>query len=178
MKKILVLSASPRKQGNSDRLSDSFITGAKEVGHFVEKIYVCDQNIKYCTGCGVCQTTHACVQKDDMAPILQKMVDADCIVFATPVYFYNMNAQLKTLLDRTTPQYLDIRKKDFYILMSAAEDDIMMMKHVVDSFQAYFDCLEDATLKGVIYGLKVYEVNDIVGNVALEEAYALGKAIV
>ena len=97
-KKVLVLSASFRKRGNSDILCDQFILGAQEAGNEVEKIYVNDKHIGYCMGCGACNTTHKCVQNDDMAEILDKMVNADVIVMDTPVYFDSMNGQMKTLI--------------------------------------------------------------------------------
>ena len=108
-KLILVLSASFRKGGNSATLCDQFIKGAVEAGNRVEKIYLNDCKINFCRGCGVCNTTHKCVQHDDMAEILDKMVKADVIVMATPVYFYSMNGQMKTLIDRTVPRYEEIR---------------------------------------------------------------------
>ena len=104
-KKILVLSSSFRKGGNSDTLCDQFVKGAVEAGHQVEKIFINDKQIGYCHGCGVCNTTHKCVLHDDMAEILDKMIQADVIVMATPVYFYSMNGQMKTLIDRTVPRY-------------------------------------------------------------------------
>jgi multimeric flavodoxin WrbA len=79
--------------------------GALESGNRVEKISLREKNIRYCTGCGVCNTTHKCVQTDDMAEILEKMLDADVIVMATPVYFYTMDAQMKPL---STEPYRDI----------------------------------------------------------------------
>ena len=94
-KKVLVLSASPRKGGNSDLLCDQFMRGAKEAGNQVEKIFLRDKRINYCIGCGACQGNGGkCVQKDDMAEVLDKMIAADVIVMATPVYFYTMNAQM------------------------------------------------------------------------------------
>ena len=114
-KKILVLSSSFRKGGNSDTLCDQFVKGAVEAGHQVEKIFINDKKIGYCHGCGVCNTTHKCVLHDDMAEILDKMVQADVIVMATPVYFYSMNGQMKTLIDRTVPRYEEIAGKDFLL---------------------------------------------------------------
>lgn len=108
-KKVLILSASPRKGGNSDLLCDAFAQGAKESGHTVEKIYVQDQKIGHCMACYGCRGKGVCVQKDDMTVILDKMVAADIIVLATPVYFYAMDGQLKTLIDRTLPRYTEIR---------------------------------------------------------------------
>ena len=100
----MILSASPRKGGNSDVLCDAFRRGAEESGHKVEKLRLSERNIHYCTGCGVCNNTHCCVQKDDMAQVLERMVQADVIVLATPVYFYTMDAQLKTLIDLDAQQ--------------------------------------------------------------------------
>lgn len=120
MKKVLILSASPRKGGNSDLLCDAFAQGAREAGHEVEKIYVQDQKIGSCMACYGCRSKGVCVQKDDMASILDKLVAADVIVLATPVYFYAMDGQLKTLIDRTLPRYTEIRGKDFYFIATAA----------------------------------------------------------
>lgn len=122
-KNVLVISASPRKGGNSDTLCDEFIRGAQESGNHAEKIFLASKNIKYCIGCGVCNTTQKCVQKDDMAEILDKMVEADVIVLATPVYFYTMDAQMKTLIDRTVPRYTEIQNKDFYFIVAAADTE-------------------------------------------------------
>lgn len=90
--KILILSASPRKGGNSELLCDQFLRGAEEGGHQVEKIFLRDKRIAHCVACGACQGNGGrCVQQDDMAEVLDKMILADVIVMATPVYFYTMN---------------------------------------------------------------------------------------
>ena len=95
-KKILILSASPRKGGNSDLLCDQFAKGAEEAGHQVEKVRVQEKKISPCLACYGCRGTGVCVQKDDMAAILDKMVEADVLVLATPVYFYSMDGQRST----------------------------------------------------------------------------------
>ncbi len=100
-KNVLILSSSPRRGGNSDRLCDRFAEGAREAGHDVEKIFLKDLRIGYCTGCGTCfEGRRPCPQHDDAAEVLDKMVAADVIVMATPVYFYTLSAQMKTLIDR------------------------------------------------------------------------------
>lgn len=86
-RKVLILSGSPRKEGNSDLLCDEFAKGAEEVGNEVEKIRVAEKNIGYCRACYACKNTGKCVIADDMAEVLQKMIDADVIVLASPVYF-------------------------------------------------------------------------------------------
>lgn len=110
-KKVLILSASPRRDGNSDLLCNQFAKGAEEAGHQVEKIRVQEQRISPCLACYGCRGTGVCVQQDDMSDVLEKMVDADVLVLATPVYFYSMDGQLKTLIDRTLPRYTEIRDK-------------------------------------------------------------------
>jgi multimeric flavodoxin WrbA len=121
-KKVLVLSSSPRRGGNSDLLCDQFINGSKEAGHVTEKIFLKDKKINYCTGCGTCiDRGKNCPQKDDMAEVLEKMISADVIVMATPVYFYTMCGQMKTLIDRTCARYTEINNKEFYFIVTAAD---------------------------------------------------------
>lgn len=177
-KKVLILSASFRKHGNSDTLCDEFMRGAEEAGHKVEKIYVNDKHINYCRGCGVCNTTHKCVQIDDMAEILDKMVKADVIVMATPVYFYSMNGQMKTLIDRTVPRYTEISHKDFYFIVAAADGSHANMEKTLEGFRGFTeDCLDDAREKGVIYGTGAWNIGDIKALPVMKEAYLAGKNI-
>ena len=113
-KRILILSSSPRKGGNSDTLCDEFLRGAKETGNEAEKIFLRDKKINYCTGCSTCSLHHKpCPQKDDATEIIDKMVAADVIVMATPVYFYTMSAQMKTLIDRCCGLYTERNDKEF-----------------------------------------------------------------
>ena len=100
-KKVLILSGSPRKNGNSDYLCEKFFEGAVDAGHDVEKIFISEKKIAYCRACYACQKLGKCVINDDMQEILPKIIDADVLVFASPVYFYSINAQIKTVLDRT-----------------------------------------------------------------------------
>lgn len=175
-KKVLVLSASFRKHGNSDLLCDEFARGAKEAGHEVEKIFINDKNINFCRGCGVCNTTHKCIQKDDMAEILDKMVSADVIVMATPVYFYTMNGQMKTLIDRTVPRYTEISNKDFYFIIAAADDNKANMQRALEGFRGFTeDCLDGAKEKGVVYGVGAWKAGEIKNSPAMQEAYEMGK---
>lgn len=178
MKKILILSSSPRRGGNSDTLCDEFLRGATDAGHTVEKIFLKDKTINYCTGCSIC-SLHGkpCPQKDDMPDILDKMLTADVIVMATPVYFYTMCAQMKTLIDRCCGLYTQMTGKEFYFIVTAAENEQTKMERTIDTFQGFLDCLEDATIKGVIYGLGVWQIGEIKDNVALAEAYETGRKI-
>lgn len=174
-KKVLVLSASPRKSGNSDLLCDHFMLGAKEAGNQTEKIFLRDKKIGYCTGCGSCYISHKCVQKDDMAEILEKMIAADVIVMATPVYFYTMNAQMKTLIDRTVPRYEEITGKEFYFIVTAADSSKQAMERTLEGFRGFTSCLSSAKEKGIIYGTGAWNKGDIKGQPAIKQAYEMGK---
>lgn len=175
-KNILILSASFRKGGNSDTLCDEFMKGAVEAGHRVEKIFINDRQINYCRGCGVCNTTHKCIQKDDMVEILDKMVKADVIVMATPVYFYTMNGQMKTLIDRTVPRYEEISGKEFYYIVAAADNSRDNMLKTIEGFRGFTDdCLPNAIEKGIIYGTGAWNIGEIKHTPAMQEAYEMGR---
>lgn len=98
--KIVVLLGSPNPQGSSHLLAECFRQGAQEAGHTAEIIDVAHADIHPCTGCIHCGYEGHCSQKDDMQGIRAKILDADMMVFATPLYYYGMSAQLKTLIDR------------------------------------------------------------------------------
>ena len=173
-KHILILSGSPRMGGNSDLLCDEFAKGAQEAGHQVEKIRVQEQKIGPCLACYGCRGTGVCVQKDDMASILEKMVAADVLVLATPVYFYSMDGQLKTLIDRTLPRYTEIRNKEVWFIATAAAGK-GAMERTIDALRGFTDCLPGAQVKGVIYGSGVYQKGEVLETRALQEAYQAGK---
>lgn len=178
MKNVLIISASPRRHGNSDVLCDRFGQGAEESGNHVEKIFLADCNISCCKGCGVCNSTHQCIQKDHMAEILEKMVSADVIVLATPVYFYSMAGQMKTFIDRTVPRYTEIRNKDFYFIMTAADNNKANLERTMETFRGFTeDCLDGAREAGIIYGTNAWHIGDIQSTPAYNDAYSMGLGI-
>lgn len=177
-KKVLVISSSPRREGNSDLLCNQFLNGSKEAGHTAEKIFLKDKKINYCTGCGTCiDRQKKCSQKDDMTEVLDKMVTADVIVMATPVYFYTMCGQMKTLIDRTCARYAEISHKDFYFIITAADSSIGAMERTLEEFRGFTCCLDDAKEKGVVFGTGTWNKGEIIGKPSMEEAYILGKSI-
>ena len=177
-KRVLILSSSPRRHGNSDTLCDEFLRGAREAGHDAEKIFLRDRTIYYCTGCGTCtEPGRSCPQYDDAREIIEKMVKADVIVLASPVYFYAMSAQMKTLIDRCCARYLEMKGKEFYFILTAAEESVPMMERTVECFRGLLDCLEDPREKGVVYGGGAWRAGDIEGMPAMDEAYAMGRGV-
>lgn len=176
-KKVLILSASPRKGGNSDLLCDEFLKGSHEAGNIAEKIFLKHKTIGYCTGCGVCFGGKPCSQKDDMGEILEKMVNADVIVMATPIYFYTMNGQMKTLIDRTCARYQEISNKEFYFIVAAADGSKALMQRTIEEFRGFTSCLNNPTEKGVVYGTGAWQIGDIKGKPSMSEAYTFGKNV-
>jgi multimeric flavodoxin WrbA len=177
-KKVLVISASPRKSGNSDLLCDQFILGAQEAGHQAEKIFLRDKKINYCVACDVCKNNgDICDQDDDMTPVLDMMIAADVLVMATPVYFYTMDAQMKTLIDRTYARYMEISNKEIYFIVTAAVRDKQLLERTIEGLRGFISCLTGAQEKGVIYGTGAWNMGDIKKSSAMDEAYEMGKAL-
>ena len=113
-----------------------------------------------------------------MAAVLQQMVEANVIVMATPVYFYTMDAQMKTLIDRTVPRYTEISGKDFYFIVTAADTDENMLERAIEGFRGFTeDCLNDPHEKGIIYAAGVWQAGEVKGHPAMQQAYDMGKHI-
>jgi len=177
-KNVLIISTSLRKGGNSEILSKEFAKGAKEAGHDVEIVILYDKSIKFCTGCLVCQRTKRCVIHDDADAIAQKMLTAEVIAFATPIYFYEMSGQMKTMLDRSNPLFpSDYAFRDIYLLAAAADEEESAVDGAIKGLQGWLDCFEKTNLKGVVRGVGVTDEGDIAGNPVLQEAYEMGKTI-
>ena len=177
-KKVLILSGSPRKGGNSDILCDEFARGAREAGNEVEKLRVADKKIHPCSGCYYCSSHGgACAHKDDMAEVLQKMIDADVLVLASPVYFYSIDAQLKAVIDRTVARWLEVRDKEFYYIVTMADEPRQSADTTLACFRGYADCVEGAVEKGVIIGSGVYEPGKVKDTPAMQQAYEMGRNV-
>ena len=102
---------------------------------------------------------------------------ADVIVMATPVYFYTMSAQMKTLIDRCCARYLEIKDKEFYFIIAAAEESVPMMERTIDGFRGFLDCLEEPKECGTIYGVGAWKVGEINDKPSMHEAYEMGKKV-
>lgn len=176
-KKVLILSGSPRKNGNSDLLCDEFMKGALEAGHAVEKIRVAEKNIGFCQGCYACAGTGICAIKDDMAEIMEKIIAAEVLVLASPVYFYSIDAQLKALIDRTVARWEEVKDKEFYYIATAAEAEEHTLDTTLACFRGYADCVEGAKEMGIIYGTGVYEKGEVLDTPLMKEAYEMGLGV-
>ena len=177
-KKVLIISSSPRQGGNSETLAASFARGAQEAGHLVETVYLREKQIGFCNGCFACLKLGLCVINDDAVDIVARMHDADVLVFATPVYYYCVSGQLKTILDRANPLYdTDYTFRKAYLLATAAEDAAETFEGTEKAVQGWVDCFPRCTLAGTVFAGGVNEVGDIAGRPALEQAYQMGREI-
>ena len=172
MKNILILSASPRKNGNSDILCHQFMKGAENAGNQVELISLYDKNIGFCRACYACFKTGKCVLKDDMAEILDKIQAADVLVVATPTYFLTMNGKLKNTIDRFLPRWQNLGGHDVYIIITG-HDGKEGLKLVGEELTTIFSYLGNE-IKDVIWGEGVWQKGEVTSTKAMDEAYRAG----
>ena len=175
--KVLAISSSPRKGGNSDVLCDEFLKGAREAGHKVQKIRLAEKKIAPCAACYGCAETHVCVHKDDMAEVLEALIDADVIVLASPVYFYSVCAQMKTMIDRCLANYPAIEEKRFYLIVTAADPQRNAADETLAGFRGFLRYLPGATEAGVLWGTGTWDKGDVYRHPSLKQAYEDGRRI-
>ncbi len=177
-KKVLIISSSPRKGGNSETMAEAFAKGAAESGNIVETVYLREKQINFCKGCFACFKIGHCVIEDDAVEIAAKMHDADVLVFASPVYYYSISGQLKTMFDRANPLYnSDYAFTKVYLLAAAAEEEKEAVEGSVKAVQGWVDCFERAEFVGTVFAGGVNDIGEIEGHNALTEAYELGKSV-
>ncbi len=179
MSRVLVITTSLRAGSNSEILAERLIAGAKDAGHEAEHVSLKGKEVKFCVGCLACQKTQKCVLKDDAAEIAEKVKNADTLVFVTPIYYYGMCGQMKTLLDRLNPLYpSDYRFRKVYLLTTAAEDEANVPEKAVSGLQGWVDCFEKAALAGTLFCGGITDPGEASGKKdAQDQAYQFGKAI-
>lgn len=177
-KKVLIISTSIRPNSNSELLAKAFADGVKESGNDVELVFLKDKNIGFCKGCLACQKLGHCVIKDDANEITEKMLNAEVIVWATPIYYYEMSGQMKTMIDRANSLYpLDYQFRDVYLLSTATEDESYVDEGAAKGLQGWIDCFEKARFAGKIFAGGFTAPKDIEGSEKLKEAFEMGKTI-
>ena len=177
-KRVLIISSSPRKGGNSEMLAAAFAKGAQEAGHQVETVFLREKQVGFCKGCLACLNLGHCVIQDDAVEIAAKMHNADVLVFATPVYYYCVSGQLKTMLDRANPLFgTDYAFTKAYLLATAAEAEPETVEGAVKAVQGWVDCFERCELADTIFAGGVNGIGDIAGHPALDTAYQTGREI-
>lgn len=172
--KVCIVNSSPRYGGNCDVLCQQFAKGAEDAGHVVERINLREKEIHQCLGCYGCRNTHVCVRKDDMQDVLQKLIEADVIVLASPVYFYSVSGQMKVMIDRCVANHKAIAGKQFYFIVTAAASAHEAADGTLAAFRGFLRCLPEPTEKGIIYGTGAWEKGDIYELDAFKGAYNTG----
>lgn len=181
MSNILVLTGSKRKNGNTDLLAKAFAKGAQQNNN-VEIMSVADYNINPCTGCNACfnikdSSSSWCCQHDDMDKIYDKIMTADVLVIASPVYFYGISASLKAVIDRFhTPKRSQLHIKKLALLLVGAANLPQLFDSILVQYKLilnFFNLENGGTV--LVRGVK--DVGDIQGNSALDDAYQLGTKI-
>ena len=175
--KILVLTGSPRKNGNSATLADHFIKGAKEAGHSVERFDAAFKKVHPCIACNSCGMDGPCVFKDDFEFVRNHIVDADCVVFATPMYYFGISSQLKAVIDRfyAINGQIHVPKKAVLLMTyanSAASEAVPIKSHyeVLLKYLGWTDA-------GQVIAPGVWPVGAVNRTKYPEQAYQLGRSI-
>lgn len=177
MKNILIISSSPRKNGNSQLLCEQFKRGAEEKGHMVTLVRLMEKIIGFCRACDGCMRNGGtCVLNDDMAEILKLFQEADVIVLATPVYFYGISAQMKTFIDRTYPIWQHLGKKEVYYIISAGLGEDIIERSLGD-LDGFVEHLEEYRIAGRIYATDVMEAGLVKNLDVFEKAYQMGVLV-
>lgn len=146
MKNILVVMGGGRPKGNTARLVDSFVKGAEEAGHSVEKVSLLKTEVKGCLGCNACRYGKPCVQKDGFNELVPKIKGADLVVFASPLYFWTISSKLKAFIERfyciaeedAAPAYGRYERypvKDSALLMTSADEFFWTFEQAVSYYQ-------------------------------------------
>lgn len=176
-KRVLILSSSPRKDGNSDTLCHSFASGAKDKGHEVSEIFINNKNINFCKACVYCERHKGeCSQHDDIAEIILELVKCDVIVFASPVYFYSISGQMKTFIDRLVTIYRQITNKEIYYIF-AAGDKTPNFKIVELCMRGLVSCFAGSKVMGMIQAGGVRKKGEVSYTEHLQEAYKMGAEV-
>ena len=186
--KVLALYGSPRKDGNTSRLLQELVKGVKEKGADVTEIAICDLYIQPCVADYSCGKTGKCFIQDDMEDIYQHFLDHDCIVIAAPIFFYNVNAQTKTLIDRSQalwarkyilkqPISSDGKKKKGIFISVGATKGSKLFEGTLLTLKYFFDAVGADLSKSLLYK-NMDAAGDIVKHpTALQEAFALGQEL-
>jgi multimeric flavodoxin WrbA len=178
MKKVVIISSTLRRGGNSEILAEEFANGATDAGNEVEVINIKDLNLKFCIGCMYCQDHERCVLDDDMNDLLAKVQTANVLVFATPIYYYAVSGQLKTFLDRLNPLYPRNNKfEEVYLLATCADAQKSALNGAIKDIEGWISCFDGVRLKGVLYGTNVTDVGDIQKTDKPQQAYEMGNNV-
>lgn len=173
--KILVITGSPRKNGNSNTLADNFIKGAQEVGHTVVRFDSAFKNVHPCIACNKCGMNGQCVFKDDFEFVKANIIDSDAVVFATPMYYFGISAQIKAVIDRFCAINGQISKpKKAALLMTYADTSEKEAQPIINHYEVLLNYLGWTDI-GKIIAPGVWMEGDVMNTHYPQKAYEFGK---
>ena len=178
-KNVLVVTGSPRKNGNSNTLAEQFIRGARDAGHTVSRFDAGLSTVRGCTACNHCHMNGPCIlDDDDFGSVRERIVAADAILFASPVYYYNISTQIKAVMDRfyAINGRIHVHKRAAFLL-TLANSDMERVQPIIDFFRrGFFDYL-GWEYAGHLVGTGLWPVGAVNGTRYMDEAYRLGRNI-
>lgn len=175
--KILVITGSPRKNGNSNTLAEHFIRGAKEAGHEIVRFDAAFKEVHPCIACNKCGMNGACVFKDDFEFVRKHILDAGMVVFATPMYYFGISAQIKAVIDRFYAINGSIHvPKKAALLMTYADNNKRKEKAITDHYEVLLDYLGWKDV-GQVIAPGVWPVGAVNHTKFPEQAYRLGRSV-
>ena len=175
--KILVITGSPRKNGNSNTLADNFIKGAQEAGHSVVRFDSAFKNVHPCIACNKCGMNGECVFKDDFEFIRDNIVDADAVVFATPMYYFGISAQIKAVIDRfyAINGQIHVPKKAV-LIMTYADTSAKEAQPIISHYETLLNYLGWSDT-GRVIASGVWTEGSVNQTQYPKQAYELGKKL-
>lgn len=177
MSKVLIISSSPRENSTTDLICNALAEGASSGGNQVIKFNIAGMNIENCKACEACHSgSSGCQLNDDMEQTLAEYADADVLVLATPVYFWNMSGTLKKWIDRTYSIYRKQKIKKTVLIAAAAGVNSAMFEPIISGYMGYVACLRGAENVGIITTAGGFDVNSEKGETVLKKAYEIGKS--
>ncbi len=177
-KKVLIVSSSPRKGGNSETLAAAFAKGAREAGNQVETVYLREKQVGFCKGCLACLKLGHCVIQDDAVEIAAKMHDAKCAGVRNACLLLLRQRSAQDHVDRANPLFdTDYAFTKAYLLAAAAENAPETFVGTEKAVQGWVDCFPRCALVGTVFAGGVNSVGEIAGHPALEQAYQMGKEV-
>ena len=178
-KNVLVISSSLRVTSNSAVLAHEIVRGATDAGNNAEFLSLAEKDLNFCIGCMACQKSHRCVINDDASAIAEKVKYSDVLVFTTPIYYYEMSGQLKTMLDRMNPIYGDdYRFREIYLVCTAADDDPQTPERAVNGIKGWISCFDKAEFRDILFCGGVDQPGEVMSRRDyMEQAYLLGTRL-
>ncbi len=175
--KILVITGSPRRNGNSNTLADKFIEGAQEAGHTVVRFDSAFKNVHPCIACNKCGMNGECIFKDDFEFVRNNIIDSDAVVFVTPMYYFGISAQLKAVIDRFYAINGQIHKpKKAVLIMTYADTAAKEAQPIINHYDTLLNYLGWSNA-GKIIASGVWTEGSVNNTPYLQQAYELGKNI-